>query len=680
MQIKNLGNKFLKKTFIICLYSIAILTSLTIVYHLVLRVGVNPQPKLASKDQVDSPQVFIAEQKASAKSVVEEKVVAKKIDLERKVIRLKQGASPDQVEQKIKEKGAQIVTKNDNIIVAKVPKTEVDNLKTDLAESNQIDSLEVDYPTFLAADSYDWGVERIEAPEVWDTTSAAGMKVAVIDTGIDYTHPDLQQRYAGGYDTVNEDDDPFDDHGHGTHVSGIIAADLNETGQAGVSPKANIIAVKSLAGDGTGYISDLVEAIDWAMNNDVALINFSLGTSYDSQILEDKLQEAANQGIILVAAAGNTSGGAVLYPAAYDQVISVAATDSNDNFASFSSVGAEIAAPGVSVSSTIPGGGYASWSGTSMAAPHVTATVALMMANNQKNIRENLRNSAIDLGPSGTDSYFGYGLVHSKPAALGEDTLDPVVTFLNPDHESTVKGEVTVELDVQDESKLEQIELWIDQEKVKIWQEDSEEGYQYQWNTTDVEEGAHQLLAKALDEYGNIGQAKLELEVDQDKDLTPTPSISATPSPAVSPTSSWYDRGNSTDNRQDVNQEPAMEHRQNEENAPEWSNSNQEEGKMDENYQTGKDQADSADESKKEKDGNSTENVPPVTNSNQRQQRPVNTSEVSTKSNQGEAGSKSNNAANNAKSKKDNPGKAVGRVKGAQTQAGLWQRILSLFF
>ncbi len=679
MQIKNLGNKFLKKTFIICLYSIAILTSLTVVYHIVLRVGSSPQSQLVSEDQVESPPVFIAEQKASAESVVEEKVVAQKIDLERKVIRVKPGASSDQVEQKIKERGAQIVTKNDNIIVAKVPKTEVDNLQTDLVESNQIDSLEVDYPTFLAADSYDWGVQRIEAPEVWDTTSAAGIKVAVIDTGIDYSHPDLQERYAGGYDTVNEDDDPFDDHGHGTHVSGIVAADLNETGQAGVSPKASIVAVKSLAGDGTGYISDLVEGIDWAMDNDVALINFSLGTSYDSQILEEKLQEAANQGIILVAAAGNTDGGSVLYPAAYNQVISVSATDSNDNFASFSSVGAEIAAPGVSVSSTIPGGGYASWSGTSMAAPHVTATVALMIANDQDNIRENLRNSAIDLGPSGTDSYFGYGLVHSKPAALGEDSLDPVVTFLNPDHESTLKGQVTVELDVQDESKLEQIELWVDQEKVKIWQEGSEEGYQYQWDTTNFEDGAHQLLAKALDEYDNIGQAKLEVEVDQEKDVTPTPSPATTLTP--SPTSSWYDRGNSMDNRQDVNQEPAMEHRQNEENAPDWANSKQEEGKMDENYQTGQEEADSADNSTEKEKDNLTEDVPPVTNSNQRQQKPeVSSRELPAEGNSGRSNSDTDQPSRGSDVGKDNAGRAGGRVKGAQTDSNLWQRIFSFFF
>jgi subtilisin family serine protease len=205
---------------------------------------------------------------------------------------------------------------------------------------------------------------------------------------------------------INKTNDPFDDHGHGTHVAGIIAADLNNSGIAGAAPKARIYAIKALAADGTGYISDLITAIDWAITNNLQLLNFSLGTTYDSSLLRHKIQDAAGRGIIITAAAGNTNGGALLYPAAYNEVIAVSATDSKDNFASFSSLGAEVAAPGVSIRSTVPGGRYATWSGTSMAAPHVTATLALMLANGQLDVRQQLRDTATDLGPAGKDSYF----------------------------------------------------------------------------------------------------------------------------------------------------------------------------------------------------------------------------------------------------------------------------------
>lgn len=529
--------------------------------------------EITTTKPTESPKLFIAPNvPVSGESMVTNKIIAEKLNLARKIIVPKTANQVEQIKATIEEEGGQIIHAKPNLIVALVPQETEDKVKLKFEADKTVEVMEIDYPTFLATDNPDWGVTRIEAPQVWPTTTAEGLKIAVVDTGIDYNHQDLKARFAGGWDTYNEDSDPYDDHGHGTHVSGIISADLNDVGLAGVAPKASIYAIKALDSNGTGYVSDIVEAIDWAMNHGAQVINFSLGSYSDSLILRNKINEAAGKGIYLVAAAGNTYGGPLLYPAAYSSVISVAATDNSDRLAYFSSLGAEIAAPGVAVTSSVPGNTYATWSGTSMAAPHVTATVALMIANKQTNIRENLHNTAIDLGPAGKDSYFGYGLVHAKPAALGEDKLAPVVTFLTPDNNSQVSGEVKVELNIQDENSIIGAKLFIDDQLVKEW---TQEPYTYVWDTNKLASKQCLLLAQALDNSNNLGEAKITVTVTS---LSPSPSFSLKPSPtgsaSASPISStkpvisaYPDRGRSGDNRQDINT-PAEEHRQNYENWP----------------------------------------------------------------------------------------------------------------
>lgn len=562
----------------------------------------NARTEKQEKQQLTESKPFITNTALTGKTNVKNKVIAEKLDLERKIIKPTTPQKVAQITSIVKEQGGEILKSSPTLIVARIPKETEEKINQSLTATNSTKTIEVDYPTFLTADNPDWGVKRIKAPDVWDTTTATGIKVAVIDTGIDYNHSDLQGRYAGGYDTANDDTDPFDDHGHGTHVSGIVSTALDGAGLAGVAPGGQILAVKALGGDGSGYISDVVEAVDYAMRNGAQVMNFSLGTTYDSQALEDKLNEAAGRGIVLVAAAGNTSGGSLLYPAAYGSVISVSATDINDNFAGFSSVGAEIAAPGVSVTSTVPGNGYASWSGTSMAAPHVAATVALMLANNQTNIRQALQNTAIDLGPSGKDSYYGYGLVHAKPATLGEDVLAPIVTFLMPENESTVYGEVEIKLDVQDESKVTSIKLFANNEQLQEW---TESPSAYTWSTSG-KEGKYELRIEAQDEYDNKGEAKITVTVSKDP-LTPTPTI--TPKPTQH---QMKQQGQSGSVRQDINQEQAAQNRKDYQNVP---NSPQEAAK------------------KSEENKQSIQQAPDVSNINERNQKPdsasVNASENS---------------------------------------------------
>lgn len=538
---------------------------LLIMFLLTLR-----KPVVQQKVPVQHGQSFVAPTKLSEQTTVTEKVIASKIDLERKMIAPRSPQDIARIRSVIEKQGGKIIEAKGSVLVADLPKDVEEKVTKELTTSQAIKGVEVDYPTFLSADNPDWGVKRIAAPDVWQTTSGSGLRVAVVDTGVDYGHPELRGRYAGGYDTANNDSDPFDDHGHGTHVAGIVASDLNGGGLAGVAPGVQIVAIKALSADGSGYLSDLVEAIDWGIANNVQVMNFSLGSSYNSQTLANKVAEASSRGMLLIAAAGNTGGGSLMYPAAYGSVISVAATDSSDRIASFSSLGAEIAAPGVGITSAVPGGGYATWSGTSMAAPHVTATVALMLANKQTNIRQQLHDTAIDLGPAGRDSYYGYGLVHAKPAALGKDTLSPLITFLEPASGTQVKGNVAIKVSIQDEYKVASASLTINNAKVKEW---ASGPYEYTWETDTLVEGDYTLLAQAFDENGNSGEARITLSVSRSA-ISPTKALSVTRA-----------QGRSAAVRQDTQNSTAIEHRQNaetpaterkqEQQAPETSNVNE---------------------------------------------------------------------------------------------------------
>lgn len=291
------------------------------------------------------------------------------------------------------------------------------------------------------AESLPWGVDRIDAEQVWggaedsltivvQAPTGEGVKVAVVDTGIQLDHPDLKDNIKGGINTINPLKSPNDDNGHGTHVAGIIAAVDNTIGVIGTGPKVWLYAVKVLNKNGMGFVSDIIEGIQWCVANGIQVVNMSFGTSSDVQAFHDALTTAYNSGLILVAAAGNSgpSDNTVLYPAKYPEVIAVSATKPDDTIADFSSRGPEVelAAPGVNIPSTYKGSTYKTLSGTSMACPHVVGTCALVIdkgitdSNNDGKINDDVRtklhNTAIDLGAPGKDNDYGYGLVYAVNA------------------------------------------------------------------------------------------------------------------------------------------------------------------------------------------------------------------------------------------------------------------------
>lgn len=260
-----------------------------------------------------------------------------------------------------------------------------------------------------------WGIERIGAGSL--SFMGEGVKLAIIDTGVEVIHPDLIDNIKGGISTVSYTASYSDDNGHGTHVAGTVAALSNNFGVLGAASKAQIYSIKALEANGSGYLSDIIEGIDWAIANRVQIVNMSLGTTANIQSFHEAIKKAHASGIIIVAAAGN-DGGPVNYPAAYPEVVAVSALDQNNSLTSWSSRGQEImfSAPGLQIPSTYKGKTYADMSGTSMASPHVAGAVAVLKSANpfatRERVLQSLKDGVLDLGIVGRDDLYGWGLIN----------------------------------------------------------------------------------------------------------------------------------------------------------------------------------------------------------------------------------------------------------------------------
>ncbi|NNU98324.1 S8 family peptidase [Geobacillus sp. DSP4a] len=267
---------------------------------------------------------------------------------------------------------------------------------------------------------YQWNLPAIHTEDGWTLSRGKQtVPVAIIDSGVDLTHPDLIRRLGPGYNVLADDRSPNDENGHGTHVAGIIASQPNnDEGVAGITWFNPIMAVKALNADGYGTSIDVAKGIRWAVDHGAKVINLSLGNYQPSSVLEEAIRYADAHDVVLVAASGNDSTSQPSFPAAYPEVISVGAVDPDLSYALYSNYGEyiDVVAPGTNIASTFAGHQYAALSGTSMAAPHVAALAALIRSVNPRlsndEVRSIILESADDLGERGKDPYYGYGLIN----------------------------------------------------------------------------------------------------------------------------------------------------------------------------------------------------------------------------------------------------------------------------
>lgn len=330
--------------------------------------------------------------------------------------------------------------------------------QVEYAEPNYIAGMTanpVDVPAYLEPDDpyykYQWNLAAIQMPTAWEISTGEGVIVAIIDTGVDFKAPDMQAvKRLTGYDFVNDDEDPTDDQGHGTHVAGTVAESTNNgMGVASVAFNAQILPIKSLDNKGQGSYENIIKGVVYAVDQGAKVINMSLAGRNSSQALKEAVTYARNRGVLVVAAAGN-SGSTVEYPAAYnDLVLSVGATRFDNTRADYSNFGAEIdiMAPGGDVDVDLNGDGfgdgiiqqtlsssgegysYRFFEGTSMASPHIAGVAALMYSvkpnASPAEIEAAMVQTALNLGDK---NQYGAGLVQAASAlqAFGQVAPPPI--------------------------------------------------------------------------------------------------------------------------------------------------------------------------------------------------------------------------------------------------------------
>ncbi len=320
-------------------------------------------------------------------------------------------------------------------VVASVP----ENALSKLSAQAGVTHVERDGSVQAFGQVIPWGVSQIGAPQVYPVNKGTGVKVAVLDTGVDLTHPDL--KIAGQITFVAGATSAQDDNGHGTMVAGIIGAQDNDIGVIGVAPEVQLYAVKVLGSNGSGNISDIINGLQWAVDNGMKVVNMSFGGGVWPWAGEQALARAYNAGIVLVAGAGNNGTAAgtednINYPARYGMVLAVGAVDEQLGRLSISATGntLELVAPGNNINTTALGGGYGLFGSTSAATAHVSGAAALVIKSgvtSNLEVRRRLRDTATDLGTPGWDPQYGKGLVNVNRAVNFSPTTDKTAPYTN---------------------------------------------------------------------------------------------------------------------------------------------------------------------------------------------------------------------------------------------------------
>lgn len=445
------------------------------------------------------------------------------------VLRFKPGVAEDYKRILLSSLGLEVVDEVPQIqaIVVSVPLQSMSTVKSSLAHDPAVDFVEENHvfcPEDVPNDPLygsEWHLNKIGAPSAWDiSTGSPEVVIAVLDSGVDPTHPDLAGKLLSGYNFYDNNDNTSDVFGHGTKVAGVAAAISNNgLGVAGTAWQCRILPIRVTDTSGYTTVTRLSKGLIYAADAGakVAVISFQI---FGGSALSSAAEYFVSRGGLVVAAAGNT--GAYQSDADNPYIVSVSATTSSDVLASFSTYGpfVDLSAPGVSICTTIMGGSYGSVSGTSFSAPIVAGVAALIFSANPSltpsEVERILESTAVDLGDAGYDVRYGWGRVDAAAAlamAVGSggkggeptpsiDTSSPSVAVTSPANGSTVSGVVTVTVEAIDNVGVSKVELY---KNGALYGVDSDSPYVFYWDTTGDSNGVYTLQAKAYDAAGNVG-------------------------------------------------------------------------------------------------------------------------------------------------------------------------------
>lgn len=410
--------------------------------------------------------------------------------------------------------------------IIEVPAAAAAQLLAALQQNKDVDYAEPDYTAEAvgtANDPYytqgsEWHLAKIQAPAAWDTTTGdSNIIVAVVDSGVRASHPDLAGKVLAGYDFVANDNDPTDENGHGTAVSGTIApASNNLLGVAGVAWGNPILPVRVLDANGSGTYSAISNGIIYAADHGAKIINMSLGGTSSSSTLQDAVNYAWNKKCVLIAAAGNNGNDITFYPAACNNVVSVSATDPTDVRPTWSNYGSyvDVSAPGVDILTLYGADQYAAWSGTSFSSPVTSGVVALMASANpalsNTQLVDLLLKNSDDIGTVGYDIYYGNGRVNANRAVAAAkalvvtiDTIAPLASITSPTDGSVVRSpSQRIDATGTDNVAVTRLEVYVDG---KLLGSSTTSPASFNWNTRRVAAGSHKIQAFAYDAAGNVG-------------------------------------------------------------------------------------------------------------------------------------------------------------------------------